>query len=64
MSNMSGLMSREEILDYAKDCGYEAAANLLLLGGPDAYDGDYDDYKDLEQKLDDLALIEAKVEKA
>lgn len=54
-------ISRDDVLDYERECGAEAAANLLLLAGPDGYDGDYDDYKELESKLEDMKLLEAKV---
>ena len=54
MSNMN----RAAILDYMQNCGAEAAANLLLLAGPDAYNGDYADYKDLERLLNKLVLLE------
>ena len=46
-----GLMGREDFLEYAEECGREAAANLLLLGGVDGYRGSYEDYKDLEDLL-------------
>lgn len=51
-------ISKQDILEYAQDCGAEAAANLLLLGGPDGYAGDYDEYKELEAMLE--AMLEAK----
>ncbi len=31
-----------ELRDYAKRCGKAAAASLLLLTPPDAFDGDYE----------------------
>ena len=40
-------MNRNEILDYAQRTDNESAANLLLLLGPDAYEGDYEDYNEL-----------------
>ena len=51
---MSGndLAHRELILNYAAEHGNESAAGLLLLFGPDGYNGD--DYDDL------LAELEAK----
>ncbi len=44
-------MSELEIMEYAQDCGLEAAANLLLLVGPDGFEGDYDAYLKLENYL-------------
>ena len=40
-------MNREQILEYARQTGNESAANLLLLVGPDGFDGDYQDYNEL-----------------
>lgn len=40
-------MNRNEILEYAQKTSNESAANLLLLLGPDAYEGDYEDYNEL-----------------
>lgn len=40
-------MNRRDILDYAGKTSHESAANLLLLLGPDAYEGDYEDYNEL-----------------
>lgn len=40
-------IGRDGILDYARITSRESAANLLLLLGPDAYDGDYEDYNEL-----------------
>ena len=37
-------MTREELKEYEAACGREAAANLLLLVGGDAWAGDYDEY--------------------
>lgn len=44
-------VGEREILEYAQDCGEQAAANLLLLLGPDRFDGDYDTYHKLEAHL-------------
>lgn len=35
-------MNEKELIEYADICGYGAAADLLLLCGPDGYAGDYD----------------------
>lgn len=35
-------MTRAELNEYWRKCGTESAINLLLLGGPDAFEGDYD----------------------
>lgn len=34
-------MTIKELKEYEKACGPEAAANLLLLGGPDNFEGDF-----------------------
>lgn len=44
-------MTRQDIMDYANTHGRQAAADLLLLAGPDGYeDADYDE---LERILND-----------
>lgn len=50
---MSGTfgMTKQEILDYSKECGKEAAANLLILVGPDGFAGSYAEYEALEAEL-------------
>ena len=35
-------MTRVELNEYWEKHGTEAAINLLLIGGPDAFEGDYD----------------------
>ena len=40
-------MSRSALLDYAQDCGLEAAYGLVLLLGPDNIDGGWDAYQAL-----------------
>ena len=40
-------MTRQDVLDYARKTSNESAANLLLLLGPDGYEGDYQDYNEL-----------------
>lgn len=44
-------MKKQDFLDYAKTHGAQAAADLLLLCGPDGYDGDYAEYEELERTL-------------
>lgn len=44
--------NKEEALFFAKTNGNEAAYNLLLLGGPDFYDGDYNEYTELLARLE------------
>lgn len=50
MNGISG-MTKQEILDYSKECGKEAAANLLILVGPDGFAGSYVEYEALETEL-------------
>lgn len=49
--NRTFVMTKQEILDYAKECGKEAAANLLILVGPDGFAGSYAEYETLEAEL-------------
>ena len=49
--NRTSVMTKQEILDYAKECGKEAAANLLILVGPDGFAGSYAEYEALEAEL-------------
>ena len=44
-------MDENEIMEYARECGQEAAAGLLLLVGPDGFQGDYNAYLKLEKIL-------------
>lgn len=53
MKIYTGKMSRTEFLDYAITHGKAAAADLLLLCGPDGYPQDYDNYQDLMYLLTD-----------
>ena len=50
MNGTSG-MAKQEILDYSKECGKEAAANLLILVGRDCFAGSYTEYEALEAEL-------------
>lgn len=54
-------MTREELMEYKKSCGARAAADLLLLNGPDAYEGDYDsDMEYLEKNIGiDISIDQA-----
>lgn len=49
MSNIS----RRDIIEYANVHGKDSGYCLLLLIGCDGFDGDYDEYKELEQWLND-----------
>ena len=45
-------MNISDINAYKEKCGVRAAADLLLLMGPDAFEGDYDaTMKDLEDEI-------------
>ena len=48
-------MIKETILEYKDACGPEAAADLLLLLGPDGFDGDFWEYAALMGELEQLA---------
>ena len=43
------------IMEYAQIWGYGAAANLLVLIGPDGFYGDYTEYEDLMAFLESEA---------
>ena len=47
MAKENVLATKRDILDYAEMWGNRAAADLLLLAGPDGFDGTYSEYKDL-----------------
>ena len=53
------MLTIENILDYKKEHGARAAANLLLLTGPDGFDGNIDDYNyllnDLNEEASDIS---------
>ena len=51
--NGNDLAHRELILNYAAEHGNESAAGLLLLFGPDGYNGD--DYDELLKELEEGA---------
>ncbi len=44
------MLIREDVLDYAEMHGQQQAADLLLLAGPDGYEGD--DYDELLKELE------------
>lgn len=50
-------MSEREIIDYAQECGLAAAADLLLLVGPDGFAGGYELFCDLERSLSEGASV-------
>ena len=56
MKGVAG-MSEREIIDYAQEMGLAAAADLLLLVGPDGFAGDYELYIILERSLNEGALV-------
>lgn len=41
------MITREDVLNYAEAHGAEGAHDLLLLAGPDGFDGGYTEYCDL-----------------
>ena len=48
-------MTTKEIMIYAETRGYRAAADMLLLIGPDGFYGDYREYEDLMTFLESEA---------
>ena len=48
-------MNTKDIMKYAQRCGYRAAADMLLLIGPDGFYGDYREYEDLMTFLESEA---------
>ena len=48
-------MNTKEIMIYAETRGYKAAADMLLLIGPDGFYGDYREYEDLMAFLESEA---------
>lgn len=47
------MITRREIEEYAEATGKRAAADLLLLCGPDGFAGSYEEYKALERALEE-----------
>ena len=43
------------IMEYAQSNGFRAAADFLLLIGPDTFEGDYREYEDLMAFLESEA---------
>ena len=41
------MITKKDILKHAEKHGNGAAVDLLLLAGPDGFDGTYSEYKDL-----------------
>ena len=57
-------MTKKELWEYMKDCGPEAAADLLLLGGPDNYAGDYEKtMKELDEMKGEKTMGKQELEK-
>ena len=52
---MAKKITKSEILKLARTDGPQFAHDLLLLGGPDLYDGDYGEYSDMLNELSEGA---------
>lgn len=52
---MATKITEAEVRDIAKTNGAQFAHDLLLLGGPDWYDGDYGRYADMLNELAEAA---------
>ena len=48
-------LTYDEIIEYKKTNGAVSAKLLLMLAGPDGFDGDIDDYNYLMDNLDEEA---------
>lgn len=48
---MKAIITKKEIIDWSEKYGKASAADLLLLFGPDGYDGTIDEYRDLLEAL-------------
>ena len=48
-------MNTKDIMKYAQQHGYRAAADMLLLIGPDGFYGDYGEYENLMTFLESEA---------
>ena len=46
-------ITKEDIMEYARKKGKEQGYFLLLLGGPDWFDGSYDEYQALLAELEE-----------
>ena len=51
MERNDGVMVREDFLEYAQDCGLEAAYGLVLLAGPDGIEGGWPVYQELLERF-------------
>lgn len=51
-------MTKNDILGYAKDCGAESAANLMLLLGYSGFEGSIAEYEALYAELEARASEE------
>ncbi len=44
-------MKKQDFLEYAELYGNQAGADLMLLAGPDGYEGSYAEFCELYEKL-------------
>lgn len=52
------MLTRQAVLNYRDTFGAHAAVDLLLLTGPDGFDGSINDYNNLMASLDEEAIYE------
>lgn len=50
-------MTKREALKYEETYGTQAAIDLLILAGPDDFDGPYTEYKDLLDALEERSRV-------
>lgn len=48
-------MTSLDIMEYARETSHESAFDLLLLTGPDGFDGTFEDYNQLLYSLEKQA---------
>lgn len=52
------LVSKQDVLDYKDTFDARLAADLLLMYGPDGFDGTFKQYTDLLEDLEEEALYD------
>ena len=50
-------MTKRDVLRYEETYGSQAAIDLLILAGPDGFDGPYTEYKALLDALEERSRV-------